>query len=141
VTKEKRAAGPVNDPVFSTIIPPTSRTASASCSGVSRLDVSSILVRMHKPSPSSEPTDFQGEVSREVESLSRNGWIGIKMPDYQLLEAGISCAFHFWRHLESKFGKKNIKKYKKYTKSGGRKSPGVSATKFPVGTVKKGLAC
>jgi hypothetical protein len=61
---------------------------------------------MHKPSPSSEPADFQAEVSREVESLSRNGWIGIKMPDYQLLEAGISGAFHFWRHLESKFWKK-----------------------------------
>jgi hypothetical protein len=45
-------------------------------------------------------------------------------------------------HRRSKFGKKNLKKYKKYkkyTKSGGRKSSGVSATKFPVGTVKKGL--
>jgi hypothetical protein len=30
-------------------------------------------------------------------------------------------------------------KRKKYTPSGGRKSPGVSATKFPIGTVKTGL--
>jgi hypothetical protein len=37
-------------------------------------------------------------------------------------------------HRRSKFGKKT-----KYTAESGRKSPGVSATKFPVGTVKKGL--
>jgi len=37
----------------------------------------------------------------------------------------------------NKYGKKVIKT--KYTSVGGRKSPGVSATKFSVGTVKKGL--
>jgi len=53
---------------------------------------------------------------------------------------------------EIQFGKRNVKKQskksnkkpnkkpnKKYTPGGGRKSPGVSATKFPVGTVKTGL--
>jgi len=39
----------------------------------------------------------------------------------------------------SRFGKKETNIKKKYTPSGGRKSPGVSATKFPVGTVKTGL--
>ena len=43
-------------------------------------------------------------------------------------------------HRRSRFGKKDAKKNsKKYTIESGRKSPGVSATKFPVGTVKKGL--
>jgi len=37
-----------------------------------------------------------------------------------------------------RFGKKSNKKPNKYTPAAGRKSPGVSATKFPVGTVKKG---
>jgi hypothetical protein len=41
-----------------------------------------------------------------------------------------------------RFGKKSVKKTgprKKYTSAGGRKSPGESATKFSVGTVKTGL--
>ena len=45
-------------------------------------------------------------------------------------------------YTRSRFGKKKVKKYKKfkkYTAAGGRKSPGVSARNFPVGTVKKGL--
>jgi hypothetical protein len=43
---------------------------------------------------------------------------------------------------KSSFGKKSkvtTGKLKKYTSAGGRKSPGQSATKFPVGTVKTGL--
>ena len=47
------------------------------------------------------------------------------------------------RQNKLRFGKRKSKKdnahYKKYTPGGGRKSPGVSATKFPIGTVKKGL--
>ena len=41
----------------------------------------------------------------------------------------------------SSFGKRKRDNahYKKYTPGGGRKSPGVSATKFPIGTVKTGL--
>jgi len=39
----------------------------------------------------------------------------------------------------SRFGKAKTSKKSKYTAKAGRKSPGVSATLFPVGTVKKGL--
>ena len=49
--------------------------------------------------------------------------------------------------LNSRFGKSKVKVKKtvkskvkkKYTSAGGRKSPGVSAKNFPIGTVKKGL--
>ena len=40
---------------------------------------------------------------------------------------------------KTRFGKKSGGQRKKYTLKGGRKSPGVSATLFPVGTVKTGL--
>jgi hypothetical protein len=59
---------------------------------------------------------------------------------------GYSGAIH--RKRRTRFGKKTgvkktgVKKTgvrKKYTSAGGRKSPGVSATKFSVGTVKTGL--
>jgi len=52
---------------------------------------------------------------------------------------GYAGAIHRRR---SHFGKKSVKKTgprKKYTSAGGRKSPGESATKFSVGTIKTGL--
>jgi len=49
----------------------------------------------------------------------------------------ISCMKRTLRQMYS-FGKKKINA-KKYTSAGGRKSPGISATSKPVGTVMKGL--
>jgi hypothetical protein len=47
------------------------------------------------------------------------------------------------RQNKLRFGKSKSKSnnahYKKYTPGGGRKSPGVSANSFPIGTVRKGL--
>jgi hypothetical protein len=47
------------------------------------------------------------------------------------------------RQNKLRFGKSKTKSnnahYKKYTPGGGRKSPGVSANSFPIGTVRKGL--